>query len=184
MPSSTTLSGHASRLALALVLVGLSAGGAAGQGRGGPGGQVVARALIPAHVAGRPTAALAAHALTAQGWPVAMVDTVRGIVASQWLYFKQGPQGSNCWIRLRLVAQPVAGDSAQLQVGAQAWLLERVGTEAALDYARSLFDAFRADAAAGAPAEGAHGKLGPLLQYTDGDFVVCGARSEPTARTE
>ncbi len=157
--------------------------------------EVIGRATVPATIGGRPTAALAFHALADQGWPVAMVDTLKGIVGGQWMYFRQGAAGmatrpgasqatsaGSCWIRVRLVAQPAGAARDSLVIGAQVRFTERVGTEAAADYARSLFAAFESDVREGGPQAG-HGKLKPLLNYTpEGDFLVCGAHTNPVDR--
>ncbi len=216
MPASARMRGRPGRLSYRVVLLGMlvvAAGtrSAAGAGGGatpsrsgsaasprdqGSGVQVVARVAVPATVGGRGTAAIAAQALADQGWPLAVLDSVKGAVASQWLYFRQGtntlaarpgasqPSGGACWIRVRLVAQPMPTTRDSLLMGAQVWLGERVGTGAALDYARSLFDALAKDVLAGGGAVRAgQGNLKRLLNYMpEGDFLVCGAHSTPTDR--
>ncbi len=155
--------------------------------------ELIGRVTVPATIGGRPTGALAFHTLADQGWPVAVVDTMKGVVGGQWMYFRQGantlgsrpgasaPSTAPCWIRVRLVAQP-AGARDSLVLGAQANFTERVGTGGAAAYARSLFDAFEKDVLAGGP-QGEHGSLKPLLNYTpEGDFLVCGAHTNPVDR--
>ncbi len=156
--------------------------------------ELIGRATVPATVGGRPTGALAFHTLADQGWPVAIVDTLKGIVGSQWMYFRQGASiqatrpgapplsAALCWIRVRLVAQPAGAGRDSLVLGAQARFTERVGTGAASAYARSLFDAFQKDVLAGGP-QGGHGNLKPLLNFApEGDFLVCGAHTNPVDR--
>lgn len=194
-------------LLLGIALLAVVGAGAASVGRGGPAAstaavgpvapaqiELIGRASVPATIGGRTAGALAFHALADQGWPVALVDTVKGIVGGQWMYFRQGanamaskpgvspPSGGLCWIRVRLVAQPAGAGSDSLVLGAQARFTERVGTEAATAYARSLFDAFRKDVLAGGP-QGQQGRLKPLLNYSpEGDFLVCGAHTNPADR--
>jgi len=183
MPTLTRMSGRVRHLAPGLLSIGVCIGIAAGWASAGTGAganqELAVRAVVPARIAGRPTAVVAARALASQSWPVAGVDSVRGVMASQWLYFKQGPLGGTCWIRVRLVALPVSGDTTTT-LGAQVWLVERVGTGAAMAYARSVFDAYRKDVLAATEAgRGVHGNLQSVLSYTDGDFVVCGAHAQP-----
>ncbi len=214
MPASPRMRGRPGRLSYQLVFLGIlvvAAGARAASGAGGgatparsgtaaafrdqgSGVQVVARVAVPATVGGRGTAAIVAQALAEQGWPLAVLDSVKGAVASQWLYFRQGantlaarpgasqPSTASCWIRVRLVAQPMPTTRDSLLMGAQAWLGERVGTGAALEYARSLFDALEKDVLTGGPAVRAgEGNLKRLLNYTpEGDFLVCGAHATPT----
>ncbi len=202
MPASPRMPGRPLQL-LCIGLLAVAGAGAAFVGRGGPAPSVtwvgavaptqvelIGRATVPATIGGRSTGALAFHALADQGWPVALVDTVKGIVGGQWMYFRQGasgmatrpgasqPSAGLCWIRVRLVAQPVGARSDSVVLGAQARFTERVGTEAATAYARSLFDAFQKDV-----LTGGHGALKPLLNYSpEGDFLVCGAHTNPVDR--
>ncbi len=149
--------------------------------------ELIGRATVPATIGGRPTGGLAFHALADQGWPIAVVDTLKGIVGGQWMYFRQGAgamatrpmsretNAGLCWIRVRLVAQPAGAAKDSLVLGAQARFTERVGTDAASAYARSLFDAFHKDVLTGGKSS-----LKALLNYaTEGDFLVCGAHATP-----
>ncbi len=136
------------------------------------------RTVVPAAVAGHPTSAVASRVLAAADWPVARFDTTRNALLSQWLAFDDHSGG--CPVRVRLLVLPLKGDTANVALAVQLWLLERIGTEAAQRFAESLFSAFHADVVAVTPpvqpAPPLRPRLPDLINYNDRvrQFMACG----------
>jgi len=138
------------------------------------------RLTVPARLGGEPTAIVAARVLAAQSWPVAKVDTARNAMASRWLELEPGPNRSDrgaCRLayRLRVFVLPVSNDTTAV-LGAHVWVLEKIGTSAIKEYARSILVALDQDLrAATQPAAAQRSRVGSVLSYTTGDYLVCGA---------
>lgn len=136
---------------------------------------LLGRAIVPAAVAGHPTSAVASRTLTAADWPMARMDTTRNALLSQWLAFDD--HSGKCAIRVRLLVLPLRGDTANVALAAQLWLLERIASETAQRFTDELFRAFAADVTAATHAGPiAPPRLPSLISYTDRirQFMACG----------
>ena len=176
MPATTTMSGKAGRFALELILVGIATAGvgvrpAVGQEQG----NVVARAVVPATNGGRPATSAAVLALAAPGWPVASGAAGDGPVVSQWLCFSRVSAGPGVALALRLAAAPTRGDSATVQLAAQAEIVQTRDKRGVTLYAQNVFNAFSKDILAGGPPPG-HSNLKSVLNFipnpSGDDFLV------------
>ena len=176
MPATTTMSGRAGRSALELILVGIATAGmgvhaAAGQAAG----NVVAHAVVPAVNGGNRATAAAVAALAAPGWPVASGAAGDGPVVTQWLCFSRVSTGPGVALALRLAAVPTRGDTATVQLAAQAEIVQTRDKRGVTLYAQTVFNAFSKDILAGGPAQG-HSNLKSVLNFipnpTGDDFLV------------
>jgi len=142
---------------------------------------LAARTVVPARMAGLPTAAVAARTLDGPGWPIQAVDTTRGVLVTQWISFSVNGLRTTppCWIDVRLGVRPLKEDSTNVELIAQLLLQGRFNTDPAMRLARLAVDGFRADLLARAQSGADAGRLADLLNYnraTPAEFNFCGVQ--------